>query len=87
MAPLIYTLCMLTSIMCAFLLFRTYRKRHITLLLWCGLFFAIQALSDVVLIVDKLIVPETDLSLYRYGIALIAVGFLLYGLIMRTEVA
>ena len=85
MVALIYTLCALTSIMCAFLLFRTYWERHFSLLCWCGLFFAIQALSDVVLVVDKLIVPEIDLSLYRYGIALTAFSFLLYGLIMRTE--
>lgn len=84
MAALIYILCTLTSIMCAFLLFRTYWERHIPLLFWCGLFFAIQAFSDVILVVDKLIVP-VDLSLYRYGIALTAVGFLLYGFIMRTE--
>ena len=84
MAPLIYMLCALTSIMCAFLLFRTYRARRITLLLWCGLFFAIQSFGDVLLVFDKLIL-QPDLSLYRYGIALTAVGLLLYGLIIRTE--
>lgn len=86
MAAIIYSLVALTSLFCAWLLLRAYRERHITLLFWCGLFFAIQACNNVFLVVDKLVVPDIDLSVYRYVIALIAVGVLLYGLIMRTEV-
>ena len=86
MPALIYSLCAVTSLLCAWLLFRAYREQHITLLFWCGLFFAIQACNDFVLVVDKVAVPDIDLSVYRYAVGLMAVGVLLYGLIMRTEV-
>ena len=86
MPALIYSLCALTSLLCAWLLLRAYREQYITLLFWCGLFFSIQACSDLLLVVDKLVVPDIDLSVYRYVVALTAVGVLLYGLIMRTEV-
>lgn len=86
MSVLIYSLCALTSFLCAWLLLRAYRKQHITLLFWCGVFFAVQACNDLFLIVDKLVVPDIDLSVYRYAVGLMAVGVLLYGLVMRTEV-
>ena len=87
MAALIYSLCALTSLLCAWLLLRTYKKQHNALLFWCGLFFAVQTVMNVLLVLDdRLMVPEMDLSLYHYGIAFTAICILLYGLIMRTEV-
>ena len=86
MPALIYSLCAVTSLLCAWLLFRAYRDQRITLLLWCGLFFAFQASNDFLLVIDKLVVPDIDLSVYRYGVGLMAVCVLLYGLIMQTEV-
>lgn len=86
MPALIYSLCIVTSLFCAWLLFRAYREQRITLLFWCGLFFAFQACNDFVLVVDKLVVPDIDLSVYRYVVGLMAVCVLLYGLIMQTEV-
>jgi hypothetical protein len=56
------------------------------LLFWCGVFFAVQACNDAFLVVDKLVTPDMDLSVYRYAVGLVAVGVLLYGLIMRAEV-
>ena len=86
MWALIYSLCALTSIFCAWLLLRAYWEQHITLLFWCGLFFAVQTCNDVFLVVDRLVMPDVDLSIYRYVVGLMAVGVLLYGLIMRAEV-
>lgn len=85
MAAIIYMLCALTSLLCAWLLFRAYRERKIPLLLWCGLFFAFQAGNNFFLILDKAMFPGADLSVYRSVVALIAIGVLLYGLIMKTE--
>jgi Family of unknown function (DUF5985) len=82
----IYSLCALTSLLCAWLLLRAYGKQHIALLFWCGLFFSIQTCANILLVIDKLMLPDIDLSMYRYGIALVAVGVLLYGLVMRAEV-
>ena len=87
MFAIIYSLCAVTAALCAWLLLRAFREQHIALLFWCGLFFSIQTCTNIILIVDKLIVPDIDLSVYRYAISLIAIGVLLYGLIMRAEVA
>lgn len=86
MLALIYGLCALTSFFCAWLLLRAYWQQQNTLLFWCGVFFALLACNDAFLVVDKLVVPDIDLSIYRYVVGLVAVGLLLYGLIMRTEV-
>jgi hypothetical protein len=85
-SAIIYSLCALTAMLCAWLLLRAYRERQIPLLFWCGLFFSIQVSNNVILVIDKLVVPDIDLRIYRYVIALLAVGVLLYGLIMHTEV-
>jgi len=85
MAHLVYGLCALTALMCAFLLLRAYGRQRYRLLLWSGLCFSILALNNFLLVVDKLILPAEDLSLLRTGTALIAMMVLLYGLIWDAE--
>jgi len=85
MAHLVYGLCALTALMCAFLLLRAYGRQRYRLLLWSGLCFSILALNNFLLVVDKLILPAEDLSLLRTGTALIAMVVLLYGLIWDAE--
>ncbi len=85
MAHLVYGLCALTALMCAFLLLRAYGRQRYRLLLWSGLCFSILALNNFLLVVDKLILPAEDLSLWRTGTALIAMMVLLYGLIWDAE--
>jgi hypothetical protein len=86
MGSVIYALCALTAFLCAWLLFRAYRGGNNTLLFWSGMFFGIQALNNIFLIIDKLVIPDIDVSIWRHTIALLATILLLYGLIMRTEV-
>lgn len=86
MSEIIYGLCALTSLLCAYLLLQSYRRRRIALLFWSGLFFGIQTFNNSLLVVDKLVLPDTDLSLFRYVIAFCANAALLYGFIMRVEV-
>ena len=50
-----------------------------------GLFFGIQTFNNLFLIIDKLVIPDIDVDIWRYTIALLAIILLLYGLIMRTE--
>jgi hypothetical protein len=83
---LIYSLCALASLFCAWLLLRAYRNKHTALLFWVGLFFSIQACANIILALDKLVFTDLNLSVYRYTIALMAIGVLLYGLIMRIEI-
>ena len=86
MANVIYTLCAATAFLCAWLLLQTYRGGNNRLIFWSGIFFSIQTVNNLFLIVDKLVIPYIDLTIWRLVIALLAIILLLYGLIMRTEV-
>jgi hypothetical protein len=55
------------------------------MLLWSGICFICFALSNVLLFVDLVMVPDVDLSLYRNSITLIGLGLLLYGVIFKTD--
>lgn len=81
MAEFVYTLCALTSIVCAVLLFRGYRASRSSMLFWSALCFAGLAVNNALLLVDLYVVPNTDLFVLRTGIALLGMGVLLYGLI------
>ena len=81
----IYGLCMLTALMCAWLLLQAYHKTRYRLLFWCSLFFSIAAVNNVFLVVDKLMVLEMDLTVYRYAVALVGLFVLLPGLILERE--
>ena len=81
MAALIFTLCALAAAMCAYLLLQGYARGANRLLLWSGLCFVGLTLNNLILVVDKIIVPHIDLSIARASIALIAMAILLYGLI------
>ena len=78
---IVYLLCTLTSLACAVLLLRGYRRSRVRLLLWSGLCFAGLALNNALLVVDVRVAPGTDLSLVRTLPALAGVGLLLYGFI------
>lgn len=82
---LVYGLCMLTALMCAWLLLQAYRKTHYRLLFWCSLFFSISALNNIFLVVDKVLYTDIDLTVYRYVVALAGLFVLLPGLILERE--
>ena len=81
MAEGVYILCALTSIACAVLLVRGYRRSRMRFLLWSALCFVGLGLNNVLLFVDLVVLPRTDLSFWRNGVALAAVSMLLYGLV------
>ena len=85
MATLVYALCGLTSLACAVLLLRGYASSRARLLLWSGLCFAGLALNNILLVVDKRVVPTMDLSLWRSVPALAGLALLLYGLVWETR--
>jgi hypothetical protein len=85
MATLVYALCALTSLACAVLLLRGYASTRVRLLLWSGLCFAGLALNNILLLVDKRLVPAMDLSLWRTLPAVAGVALLLYGLVWETR--
>ena len=85
MAQAVYLLCALTSIVCAVLLVRGYRRSRSRLLLWSSLCFVGLAANNSILVVDRLVVPDIDLSAWRLVPAVIGVGVLVYGLIAEGE--
>jgi hypothetical protein len=85
MAELVYFLCAATSVACAVLLARGYSRTRARLLLWSALCFGFLALNNVLLVVDLVILPDIDLSLWRLWSAVIGVGLLVYGLIWEVD--
>lgn len=84
MAEVVYALCALTSVFCAGLLLRAYRRTRAKLLLWSSLCFVGLAANNILLFVDLVLVPDVDLSLWRSLTAIAALLVLLYGLIWDT---
>jgi len=86
MAPVVYSLCALTCLACFVLLLRSYLASRHRLLFWSALCFAGMTVNNILLVIDKLILPtQVDLSLWRLAAALAAVVLLLYGLIWEEE--
>ena len=85
MDKLIYGLCALTSAACAGLLIRSYFGTRFRLLLWSGLCFVGLTLNNVLLVLDRLVYTTVDLSIWRLLVALAAILFLLYGLIVESS--
>jgi len=85
MPALVYILCTITALLCSVLLLRGYRRSRAQLLFWSGLCFACLALENLVLFADRIIFLHVDLTLWRVPPALLAVAFLLYGLIWKKK--
>jgi hypothetical protein len=85
MGALIYLLCALTAFTCFALLWRAWRGNRATLLLWSALCFAGLTLSNVLLVVDKLLLPAMDLTPVRLTITLAALLLLIIGLVGGDE--
>jgi hypothetical protein len=81
MAALAYVLCSATAFLCAYLLFRAYATNGVRLLFWSGACFAFLTVSNLILVLDRLVYPEVDLSIWRQLPGLAGLIVLLYGLI------
>jgi hypothetical protein len=85
MAEIVYLLCAATSVACAVLLLRGYARTATRFLLWSGLCFVGLALNNIVLAVDLMVIPGTDLSTWRLVPAAAGILLLLYGLVWEAE--
>ena len=85
MAAVTYSLCALAALLCTVLLLTAYRRSRYRLLLWSGLCFAGLTFNNRFLVMDKVLFPDVDLSLWRSLSALMGMTILLYGLIWETE--
>lgn len=82
---IVYLLCALTSWLCAVLLLRAYRHSRTKLLFWSGAGFCAFGVSNILLFVDLVVVPDVDLSLVRNLITLGGVALMLRGLIWESS--
>ncbi len=86
MASLVYLLGTFVSLLCAVLLLRGYGKVRMNLLLWSGLCFIGLTISNALLCIDLLLLPESvDLYMARLATAAAAMLLLVYGLVFESE--
>jgi hypothetical protein len=84
-AVIIYSLCTLTSLACAWLLLGSYRRTGHRLLFWSGWSFVAMTVNNIFLVLDKIVFPDVYLLPVRQGSALLSMLLLLYGLIYEKE--
>ncbi|GAB6195337.1 DUF5985 family protein [Lysobacter xanthus] len=85
MNTLIYTLCALAALACAVMLGLGARRVGSRMLVWSAICFALLAAANVVLVLDFVVFPGLALWPLRQGLSLLAVGSLVYGLIMEER--
>jgi hypothetical protein len=85
MTAALYILTCVTTLLCAMLLLRAFVKVRKRLLLWSGLCFVGLSISNVLVIADLLLFPDSDLYLYRLGFAALSMVLMLYGLIWESR--
>jgi Family of unknown function (DUF5985) len=85
LGAVVYFLGAVTTTACAALLLRGYISGRKKLLLWSGVCFTGLALSNSLIFVDLVLVPDVDLYRWRLATAAIAMVILLYGLIWESD--
>lgn len=83
-ALMAYVLCAVTSLVCAVLLLRSWMRTKSRLLFWSTLCFVGLAADNLLMFYDFVVIPKTDIALYRNMASLIGIGCLVFGLIMET---
>jgi hypothetical protein len=83
-AEAVYLLCAVTSLVAAVLLLRYYLARRTPLLLWSCLGFIGLATNNVLVYVDLVLIPQTDLSLIRTIAGAAGMLAMVYGLIWEA---
>jgi hypothetical protein len=82
---LVYSLCLVASSACAFLLLHTWRRSRTRLLFWTALGFACLAVNSLFLVADLVLFPTVDLWAWRQAASAASVAVLLYGFIWEAE--
>ena len=85
MAASIYLLGTLITFLCAFMLLRGYLRGRMRLLLWSAICFAGLTIANALVYVDLVIVPQTDLYVWRLGTAALAMVVLVFGLVWESD--
>jgi hypothetical protein len=81
----IYALCAFSALAAAALLLRAYVRTRHRILLWSGLCFTGLTATNVLLVLDKVVFTEVDLTPWRLLIGLVSVLLLVGGLILESD--
>ena len=87
MASLVYIVCALTSAACAAMLLRGFLRSRARFLLWSCLCFAALFVNNLMLMIDRVVVPERTVfpAEWRSAVALVGLSLLIYGLVWDAE--
>ena len=85
MSAVVFTLSLVTSIICAGLLFRQFAHTKMRLLFWSALCFSALAVNNLFVLLDIVLLPEIDLLGWRQFFSLLAICILLYAFIWEAE--
>lgn len=85
MTAIIYSLCALLSLGIAWMLWRHYVRMRSRLLYWSAWCFTGLTANNLLLVVDKVVLVDQDLSLLRQLTALASLAMLIFGLVYEDE--
>lgn len=81
----VFSLCLVTSAICTFLLARAWRRTGMRLLFWCALCFFFLTVSNGLAVIDIIPRPETYLLPYRQFMTLAALSVLIHGFMWEIK--
>ncbi len=85
MAEAVYILGALSSVLCAALLLRQFMASGSKLLLWSALCFLGLTVTNILVFVDLVIVPDVDLHVLRWSITAASLTVLVVGLVWESK--
>jgi hypothetical protein len=81
----VYLLCLATCIACTVLLIRSWLRSRTPLLMWMAISLVFLALNNLLVVIDLLLIPDVDLTMWRLLAALAAGVILIVGFVWETE--
>lgn len=81
----VYLLCAATSLACALLLWRGFRRDGVRLLFWSSLCFFGLTMDNLAVYLDLIVFPEIEMDAFRRLPALLATSLLVFGLIWENK--
>jgi hypothetical protein len=85
LATTVYALCFFTSLVCGWLLVRSFLRNRTRLLLWSAACFVLLAVNNLLVVVDLVLLPDVDLSPLRVAASFAAVCTLLFGFVWEVD--
>lgn len=82
---ILYLMAIATCLSCTLLLIRDYLRKRVRLLLWSAACFVGLTVNNILLFLDLVTFPATDLRLARLTASLLGMLFLLYAFIWEAD--